>query len=138
MADNRQINEKYQKIGENLIATEPVLEYIKQSDARIVFLESEHEPKVNDRKTLGKCEKVATKYKWGIPADFTITLYEPNIEGLTEKQIEILILHELLHVGIKEDIDFNEAYFVQPHDLEDFKYIIDKYGTDWDTVIENE
>lgn len=24
-----------------------------------------------------------------------------------------------------------ERYYIKPHDLEDFKYIIDNYGTEW-------
>ena len=37
----------------------------------------------------------------------------------------------MLHVGIEENEDGTENYSVKPHDLEDFKLVIDKFGTDW-------
>lgn len=80
---------------------------------------------------LGQCEKVAEKYKWGIPCDFTITIFEPNIVGFTEEQIKILLFHELLHVGYDPE---GERLYVKPHDLEDFKLIINEFGTDWAQV----
>ena len=74
---------------------------------------------------------IRKKYKWGIPCDFTITVFEPNVEGMTDEQMRILIFHELLHVGITFNSDGTESYFIVPHDLEDFKLIVDRYGTDW-------
>ena len=53
---------------------------------------------------------------------------------MTEEQIRILIFHELLHIGIEVDDDGEEHYSCVPHDLEDFKQIIDRFGTDWDKV----
>lgn len=75
---------------------------------------------------LGQCE-----YKWGIPCDFTITIFEPNIIGFSEYQLRILLFHELLHVGY--DLEEDRKY-IKPHDLEDFKIIIDEFGTDWAKV----
>lgn len=129
--DNRQINEHYAEIGMELIQNEDVLVDIANSQATIIFLSSEHKKVSSGKKILGQCEKVADKYKWGIPCDFTITVFEPNVEGLTEEQLRILIFHELLHVGIEFNSDGTETYSVLPHDLEDFKYIIDRFGTDW-------
>ncbi len=85
-----------------------------------------HKKKSNNKKIYGQCEKVADKYKWVIPCEFTITIFEPNCEGFTKEQMEILIFHELLHIGID-----GTRYYVRPHDLEDFKLIVDLYGTDW-------
>jgi predicted metallopeptidase len=59
-----------------------------------------------------------------------ITLFEPNIERLTDKQLEIVILHELMHVGIEHDGN-EEIYYIKQHDVEDFRTIIDRYGLDW-------
>ena len=101
--DNRTQNEHYAEIGRKLIETEPALEDIKMSEATIAYLSSEHEMRSNGRPVLGQCEKIQPKYKWAIPCDFTITLFEPNIEDLTEEQIKIVLFHELLHVGIKYD-----------------------------------
>ena len=129
--DARQIDEHYAEIAKELLDTEPALEYIRDSAATIVYLSSEHEKKGDGKKILGQCEKIQEKYKWAIPCDFTITLFEPNIENLTEEQIRVVIFHELLHVGIKENGDGTEDYYIKPHDIEDFRLIIDRFGIDW-------
>ena len=134
MSDNRHISEEYDRIGRELIDTEDVLLPVRQSAATIIFLASDFPKTDKGRLVLGQCEKVQDKYKWGIPADFTITLFEPNLQGKSDEAIRRIILHELLHVGIGTSEDKDEAYFVNPHDLEDFKYMIDRYGTDWDKV----
>jgi hypothetical protein len=54
----------------------------------------------------------------------------PNVDGMTERQLEILMYHELLHVGMTEDGE-DVKYIVNPHDVEEFRTIIDKYGIDW-------
>ena len=129
--DNRQINERYAEIGAELIENEEALADIANSQATIIYLSSEHKKVSSGKKILGQCEKVADKYKWGIPCDFTITVFEPNVIGFTEEQLRILIFHELLHVGVEYNNDGSETYSVLPHDLEDFKLIIDRFGTDW-------
>lgn len=135
--DNRTINERYAGIGMSLIQTEDALVDIANSQATIIYLSSEHKKVSFGKKILGQCEKVADKYKWGIPCDFTITVFEPNVEGMTEEQLRMLIFHELLHVGIEYNADGTETYSVKPHDLEDFKLIIDRFGTDWSKVDED-
>lgn len=132
--DTRQISEEYTQIAKELIDTEAELEYIKNSNVQIIYLASQHKKVGNHKKILGQCEKIAEKYKWGIPCDFTITVFEPNIEGFTDEQVRMLLFHELLHVGIETTADGEESYSIVPHDLEDFKTIIKKYGTDWNRV----
>lgn len=128
--DNRIINEKYADIAAELIENEEALEHIKNSQATITYLSSEKKKVADGKITFAQCEKVPDKYKWGIPCDFTITVFEPNVENFTDEQIKILLFHELLHVGITLK-DGKEYYSTLPHDLEDFKLIIDRFGTDW-------
>ena len=132
--DKRTLNEKYSEIAKELINTEDALVDVRNSQATIVYLSSEHKKKSGNKIIFGQCEKVADKYKWGIPADFTITVFEPNVEGFSEEQLRMLIFHELLHVGIEYNADGTETYSIRPHDLEDFKLIIDRFGTDWSKV----
>ena len=127
MSDTRQISEKYAEIGAELIATEPRLFDVRNSDVRILFLSSELEKVQNTKVVFAQCEKVPEKYKWAVPADFCIVVFEPNVEQFTDEQIRILLFHELLHVGIDGD-----SFFVRPHDIEDFRCIIDRFGLDWD------
>ena len=128
--DSRLRCRKYATIGKRLIKNDPALECIKSSSVRIAYLSSDHEMKSGRKYVMGQCEKVPDKYKWAVRYDFTITLFEPNIERLTEKQLEIVILHELMHVGIEHDGN-EELYFINQHDVEDFRTIIDRYGLDW-------
>lgn len=131
MDETRQLNEKYSEIAADLIQKEPLLDRIRQSEATIVYLSSDKEKKSKGKLVLGECEKINPKYKWAIPADFTITVFEPNVIGLSEDQIRILLLHELLHVKIELDDNGEEKYSINPHDIEDFRLIIDRYGLDW-------
>lgn len=130
--EHRAINDNYRKIAEELIESEPELAYIKDSRVKITYLESDQCKKNGpDRYVLGECEKVAAKNRWAITSDFTITIYKNNCIGLSPEQIRMVLNHELLHVGIELGADGDEIYTVRKHDLEDFKIIIDKYGTDW-------
>ena len=131
MAETRTPSERIAAIGRGLIESEPLLAHIRASFARIAFLESDAERKSRGRAVLGCCEKVPDKLKWAVPYDFTVTVYAPNAAGFTDGQLRTLVLHELMHVGIGHDRDFNERYFVVPHDLEDFREIVGRSGIDW-------
>lgn len=128
--DTRTINDGYALIAQELIDTEECLEYIQESNATIVYLSSDLEKKSKGKLVCGECEKIPEKYKWAVPCDFTITVFEPNVERFTDEQIRILLLHELLHVGIDRDGN-EESYSVKPHDVEDFREVIERYGLDW-------
>lgn len=129
--DTRNINAEYAEIAAELIREEPALVDIANSQASIIYLSSNNKKTSKGKTVHAECEKISDKYKWGIPCDFTITVFEPNCEGFTPEQIKILLFHELLHVGVEFNPDGSETYSTKPHDLEDFKVIIDKYGTEW-------
>lgn len=129
--DNRKINRYYSEIADELIHMEPSLQHIMNSNVTIIYLESDYAKTSKGKLVFGQCEKIQDKYKWRIPADFTITVFEPNVEKFTDDQIRILLHHELLHVGIDKKADGSESYSIVDHDIEDFKLILDKYGTDW-------
>ena len=137
MADKRQLNEHYAEIAQDLINTEDVLSYIRDAQVSIVYLSSEFKKMENGRKVCAVCEKVDEKFKWSIPADYTITVFEPNVAGMNEDQIRILLFHELLHIHI-DYADGEEKYSINGHDIEDFRYIIDRFGSDWDKVTDED
>lgn len=130
MADIRTPSERYALIGRELVDREPALAHIKASEATLVYLSSEAEKRSNGRPVLGQCEKVPSKWKWAVPADFAITVFEPNVEGLSDEQLRILLYHELLHVGI-EPKDGKEVYRIVPHDVEDFLAVVERFGNRW-------
>lgn len=130
--EHRRINDNYQQMAQKLIDTEPELAYIKNSSVRIVFLESDLIKKNGpDKLVMGECEKISSKNQWAINYDYSITVYYNNCVGLSTEQMSILLFHELLHIGIDYGKDGGEVYSIKKHDLEDFKLIIDKFGTDW-------
>ena len=69
----RELNDEYTRIGGNLIATMPELQYIKDSKARIAFLESNYDKRSNCKAVFGDCEKIADKNKSALQADFLTT-----------------------------------------------------------------
>lgn len=130
--EHRAINKNYEAIANELIENEPELAYIKDSRVKITYLESDQCKKSGkDKVVYGECEKVQAKNKWAITCDFTITIFKNNCVGMDAEQMKMLLFHELLHVGIEVGPDEDEIYSIVPHDLEDFKVIIDKYGTEW-------
>lgn len=129
--ENRVIREEYAEMAKKIIDEEEMLSDIANSQATIVYLGSDYAKMSKGKVVCGECEKVADKNKWAIPCDFTITIYEPNCVGFSDEQMRILLFHELLHVGIEFTDDGSEKYNIRPHDYEDFKVVIDRYGTEW-------
>ena len=105
MGEKRFKSKKYEEIGMRLIQTRPELAELYHSSAQIVFIESDKPKRSKGRVVYGECEKVSAKNQWAIGADFVVAIYTPNVNYMTEDQIEILILHELMHAGVKNDGD---------------------------------
>lgn len=127
MADKRSISEYYAELGKEVIETYEEFDFLRGAEVTILFLESSHKKKSHKKLVLGQCEKVAEKYKWGIPCDFTITIFNPNVQNMSEDQLKILLFHELMHVGIDEDGNG----FIRAHDLEEFQRVVEKFGMNW-------
>ena len=121
---------KYTKLAKKVIKETPELAYIKESGVRIAFLACDVEKKKGGSIVYGDCKKVDPRYKWCCPFDFLITIYEPNVALFDRQQIEILLRHEMRHIGINPD-GVDEAFTLVNHDIEDFRSIIDDYGLDW-------
>lgn len=122
------LSKEYAEIGNKIIeSTLP-----KLMDVSIAYLTSSEEKKKATKLICGECIKVNQKtYGWCCPFDFLIVVYENNIAYFNDEQKEILIEHELMHIGIDE-VNGNETkYYIVPHDIEDFNEIIEKYGMRW-------
>lgn len=113
--------------------TLPEFADLMDSGARIAYLTSQQEKTKNHRAVFAECCKVDPRYAWCCKYDFFIVVYEPNITDFTEEQVEILIRHELHHVGI-EYTDAGLKYYIVPHDIEEFWEIINDHGLDWSEV----
>lgn len=106
------------------------LSWIPAAGISIGFLESDREKKKSGKLCLAECIKVKELYKAYIPHDFLIVVYRPNVEGMSDRQMEVLLYHELLHIGMTDNGE-EVKYIVNPHDVEEFRTIIDRYGIDW-------
>lgn len=116
-------SEKLRDLGEKVIHTHiDLLSHIIEQDIYIEYLECDEKKVKDGRRIYADCEKVKPKYEELVPYDFIITFYGETPEG----KEETLMLHELLHVGWEDG-----KAKIRPHDVQDFKIIVDKLGTDW-------
>lgn len=115
-------SKKYEEIGNEIINSL----FPQLLNVRIAWLGSDKEKCASGKVVYAECAKVSAQYDWCCPYDFIITVYEPNAGRFDEEQLKILLEHELMHIGID-----GERKFIVPHDVEEFRKIIDKYGMDW-------
>ena len=128
--ETRRVSTEYERIARDLIETEPLLEPLKRSDVSICYLASDREKTSRRRTVFAECERVPDKWRWACPHDFTVTVFEPNAERLGDERLRILMLHELMHVGVERDGN-EESCFLRPHDVEDFRAILERHGLGW-------
>lgn len=131
----------YAQLGEKLVREEENFEHIRENDIRIRYLESNKPAGKSKRVILGECRKISDRNRQMLEAcsikkedipDFVIVIYKERIHGFTNEQLRILIMHELMHIGVKEDSETGVvSYHIVKHDLEDFRTIIEQFGTDW-------
>ncbi|TWH46348.1 putative metallopeptidase [Sporomusa sp. KB1] len=121
-----EVSEELRLLGEQVITGMPELAFILAYDIRVGYVLS-YESKKKDGKIIdADCRKVTGPYKAYLPFDFIVTFYEPNMSYMTENQRKLLMLHELKHIGIGP-----RGIRIEPHDVEDFQSILDKYGLRW-------
>lgn len=97
-------------------------------ELRIVYLYSDKEKFKNGKYVFADTEKISDKVKTLVHVDFIITFYSKACEALDSEQMKILMHHELKHVGY--DPDSGKCKII-PHDIEDFRDIIETHGMDW-------
>lgn len=115
------ISQAYKDIAEKLINKYPVSFAQIDIDQVLFLAEDEKAPKKYADITLVKSPYTfITNYK------FIITVYEPKTLGMTPPQINLLVMHELMHI----DEDFEKLV---KHNLEDFSELVSIYGCAWDT-----
>lgn len=116
-------SEMLRALGGKVILDNPdIFGFIVDEDIRIAYLESDEKKVKDGRRIYADCEKVKPKYEELVPYDFIITFYGETPEG----KEETLMMHELLHIGWEDG-----KAKIRQHDVQDFKVIVDKLGTDW-------
>lgn len=123
-------NEEYAEIAQEVIDSHDDLNWLKVADVRIDYISCLKQKKASGMDVFGECRLVKDIEKLYCPYDFLIIIYEKAIEHFSLDQLKILIYHELLHIDV-DDKDGEPKYSVNPHDVQDFRAVIDKYGLEW-------
>ena len=120
--ENFEIDTELNEITQRIIAERfPELEELS-----ILTLLSDREKKSKYKKTYAECIKQSDLQHYLTGHDYIIVVYEPNTALLSLEQLEILLTHELMH------IDYTDGEKgIKPHDIEEFRAIIDEFGIDW-------
>ena len=123
-------------LAEKVIKTYSNLDTLKnyKNQVRIGYQWSNKEKKNKGRITYGDCTLVSEKLKEFIDYDFIITFYV-NAYNISAKAREMLMYHELRHIGIYEKDIGEFKFYLEPHTLEDFTDIVEKYGINWITKL---
>ena len=124
------ISTEYEELAEKVIDEHPDLRWIRATGVSIGYLESDQEKKNASGYVLGQCSVVKDIYRPYCHHDFLITIFLPNTAHLSEEQKKVLLYHELLHVDVDESSG-EPKYRTAPHDVEEFRSVIDQYGIDW-------
>lgn len=112
------------ELAEKIIDKMPEVQHIKEFDIKVGYVRS-YESKPGKKVVFADCRKITGVYTAYLPYDFIITLY-PEADMLTENQKKIVMLHELKHIDIGE-----QGFTIRPHDIEDFKGILERFGISW-------
>lgn len=122
-----QIDEGLKALAEKVISEKKALKRLGTPECRIAYLYSDKEKKSKGRTVYADTEKISDKVKAVAPYDFIITFYRPSCAALSTEKMEILMHHELKHVGFEP----GKPFFIVPHDVEDFSDIIEEHGMSW-------
>lgn len=120
-------SEELAKLGKKVIKTYGDLRHLDDPQCRIAYQYCDKEKKGKGKLVLADTELVKDKIKVFFKADFLITVYAGSCVGLDEERMERLMYHELKHIGYEAPDEF----YIIPHDIEDFRSVVDKWGTDW-------
>lgn len=118
-----------EELGQKVLDHFPEFAHIKNNGVRIGYLKSYDRKQSNGKSTLAECRIIKGVYTAYLPFDFIITFFLPSVHGMSDNQIKLIMLHELKHIGLN-----HKGYYLVPHDIEDFRDILSKYGLSWSQV----
>ena len=131
MSERYELSEELKALAEEVISDREDLQHILTSGVQIGYMVSDKKKKSHGMIVQGDCEKVKPKNRKFVPFDFIITFYEHHVDGLDADQLKLLMYHELLHVGAERLEDGELRTWVRPHNIQDFREIVDVHGLDW-------
>lgn len=121
-------SEELRQLADKVMDKYEDVSHLKELGCNILFLACDKEKSSKaSKRVYADTEKVKDKYKSVMIYDFIITFYTSLTDELDDKQMEILMWHELKHVGFDDEGNCK----VIPHDVEDFMDVVKRYGPDW-------
>lgn len=123
---NTERSPELRRMAERIIRRIPQLAHI--GGVKVGYVMS-CEPTHGEKIKFADCRKVPEVYRAWLPYDFIITFYACNTGALDENQRKIVMLHELMHIGMGP-----RGYRIVPHDVEDFKAILGRFGLKWSAL----
>jgi len=123
------------EVAEDMIQTFPELSHIGKF--RMTYLWKAKGGMKGEKHRLGNCEKTSGMKQFFAKADFIIWLACDHAKtlGMTSRQLEALLYHELCHASFEEKDNGEEVTKVAQHDVELFHDEIRRYGL-WTTDLE--
>lgn len=129
-------NKELRELAEQVMQEFDLLSTLNRhkEDIRIGYQWSESDKMKDGMVVYGDCEKVKPKLKEFIDYDFIITFY-PCAKNISERARKMLMYHELRHIGINEVEGNIATLHLNPHTIQDFREIVEKFGFDWEQTL---
>ena len=112
-------NTKYDDLIKQIIEEEDELAILRAEGIQIICLESDTGKMTKDKKhrLFANIEKITNKWKWATDAEFTITVYSPNVAYFREEKLKIVLFRELLKICINDEKEGDKRYSLRDYDL---------------------
>ena len=123
-----EISKDLADLAKRVVDKYPELALLRDTNCKVAYQYSDKEKTSNGKTVYADTTKISDKMKAIAPYDFLVTFYKPSVQGIGEKKMEILMRHELKHIGF--DPATGKCKII-PHDIEDFEVIIKDCGMNW-------
>ena len=96
--------------------------------AKLLYLFTEGPMRRHARPLAGKALKASGLLKHFGKADFILVFHKETWDHLTDAQRTALVDHELCHAAVKHTKAGEPRWFIQGHDLEEFRAVVERHG----------
>jgi hypothetical protein len=96
--------------------------------AKIRYLLTDRPMRRHARPLAGKALKASGLLKHFGKADFLLVFEKETWDQLTPEQRTALVDHELCHCAVKHTKAGEARWFIQGHDLEEFRGVVERHG----------
>jgi len=131
--NNYIVSEDARVIAEKVIKEETILNNVNDVKVEYILVD----PCVN-KFTAARCYKTNKHTKFFSDFDYIVELSNELWDKLNEETKKILMLHELMHIKVSYNKKAEIQLGIKDHDIQDFSYIVKKYGIDWISNIKTE